>query len=61
MELPLAEAHLAKPQAILGEAIMPEKVDVVLAPNEFNQAIRPREEHTLLLPFRTFRFWDYPS
>jgi len=38
-ELPLAEAHLAKAQAILGEAIMPEKVDVILAANEFNQAI----------------------
>jgi hypothetical protein len=38
-ELPFAEAHLAKAQAILGEAILPEKVDVILAPNEFNQAI----------------------
>jgi len=38
-ELPLAEAYLAKAQAILGEAILPEKVDVILAPNEFNQAI----------------------
>lgn len=38
-ELPLAEAHLAKAQAILGEAILPEKVDVVAAPNKFNQAI----------------------
>jgi hypothetical protein len=33
-ELPLAEAHLAMAQAIL-----PGKVDVILAPNEFNQAI----------------------
>jgi len=38
-ELPLAEAHLAKAQAILGEAILPEKVDVIPAPSEFNQAI----------------------
>lgn len=38
-ELSLAEAHLTKAQAILGEAILPEKVDVILAPNEFNQAI----------------------
>jgi len=33
-ELPLAEAHLAEAQAIL-----PEKVDVIPAPNAFNQAI----------------------
>ena len=38
-ELPLAEAHLVKAQAILGEAIQPEKVDVILPQNEFNQAI----------------------
>jgi len=38
-ELPLAEAHLAKAQAILGETILPEKVDVILAPNEFTQAL----------------------
>jgi hypothetical protein len=38
-ELTLAEVRLAKAQAILGEAILPEKVDAVLAPNEFNQAI----------------------
>jgi len=38
-ELPIAEAHLAKAQAILGEAILPGKVDVISAPNEYNQAI----------------------
>jgi hypothetical protein len=39
-ELPLAEAHLAKAQAIL-----PEKVDVILAANEFNQAIGGAKAH----------------
>jgi hypothetical protein len=38
-ELPLAEAHLRKAEAILSEAILPEKVDVIPAPNAFNQAI----------------------
>jgi hypothetical protein len=38
-ELPIAEAHLAKARAILGEAILPEKVDAILAANEFSQAI----------------------
>jgi hypothetical protein len=34
-ELPIAEEHLAKAQAILREAILPEKVEVVPPPNEF--------------------------
>jgi len=38
-ELPIAEAHLAKAQAILGEAVLPGKVDVISAPTEFNLAI----------------------
>jgi hypothetical protein len=38
-ELPIAEAHLETAQAILGEAILLEKVDIIPAPNEFNQAI----------------------
>jgi hypothetical protein len=37
--LPVTEAHLAKAQTILGEAILPEKVDIVLAANEFDQTI----------------------
>jgi hypothetical protein len=37
-ELPLAKAHFAKAQAILGEASLPEKVDIP-APDAFNQAI----------------------
>jgi hypothetical protein len=36
---PIAEEHLGTAQAILGEAILFEKVDVIPAPNEFNQAI----------------------
>jgi len=38
-ELPIAEAHLHKAEAILSEAILPEKVDIFSAPNVFNQAI----------------------
>ncbi len=38
-ELPSAEKHLEAAQRILKEAILPEKVDVIPAPNEFNQAI----------------------
>jgi len=38
-ELPVAEAHFAKAQAILGEAMLPEKVDVIPEPNTFNQAM----------------------
>jgi len=38
-ELPIADAHLAKAQAILGETILAEKVDAIPVPNEFNQAI----------------------
>jgi hypothetical protein len=34
-ELPIAEEHLAKAQSILGESILPEKLDVIPAPNEF--------------------------
>ncbi|MGB5099538.1 MAG: hypothetical protein WBN94_02930 [Methanothrix sp.] len=38
-ELPIAEAHPETVQTILKEAILPEKMDVIPAPNEFNQAI----------------------
>lgn len=38
-ELSIAEARLEMAQAIFGEAILLEKVDVISAPNEFNQAI----------------------
>jgi hypothetical protein len=36
---PLAETHLEAVQRILKEAIQPGEVDVIPAPNEFNQAI----------------------
>jgi hypothetical protein len=35
----LAEVHLKTAQRILKEVNLPEKVDVIPAPNEFNQAI----------------------
>jgi len=38
-EMPLAEAQFAKAQAVLGEAMLPEKVDVIPEPNTFNQAM----------------------
>jgi hypothetical protein len=37
--LPIATAHLEKAQTILGEAILPGKVNILPAKNEFNQAI----------------------
>lgn len=36
-ELPIAEAHLETAQAILGEAILPEKVDVI----PINERVQP--------------------
>ncbi|MFA6373719.1 MAG: hypothetical protein WCW68_13940 [Methanothrix sp.] len=38
-ELTIAEVHLETVQRILKEAIQPGEVDVIPAPNEFNQAI----------------------
>lgn len=38
-EMPVAEAHYEKVRAILKEAILPEKVNVLPAPSEYNQAI----------------------
>jgi hypothetical protein len=39
-ELPIAEAHLETAQAILGEAILPEKVDVIPS----NERVQPGDQ-----------------
>jgi hypothetical protein len=58
-ELPVAEAHLAKAQAILRGAFLPERVFVIPAPNEFNKLSTGRRLSKLFLESGSMTFLGY--